>query len=150
MTEPLSGKERNRLWYVNNREHKLAYQREYREKNKEEVTSKNRRCWHNLKVKVLTHYSRGKPTCACCGENELVFLTLDHLNGDGVKHRKKHKIIAGTQTFLWITKNGYPSGFQVLCYNCNCAKRTNKNVLIRRLINGKASQKTANEKKTMY
>src|ERR1700690_1237472 len=31
----------------------------------------------------------GGYVCACCGEMEKAFLTLDHLNNDGNKHRKQ-------------------------------------------------------------
>lgn len=58
--------------------------------------------------------------CACCGENELVFLCIDHVNNDGAEHRKE--VGSGTSMYRWLRKNKYPSGFQVLCWNCNAAK----------------------------
>lgn len=76
-----------------------------------------------LKEKVFTHYG-GR--CACCGENRIEFLTLDHKNGGGNKHRaeisgRNDARFAGHHTYLWIKKNNFPPIFQVLCYNCNMA-----------------------------
>ena len=67
---------------------------------------------------VLMHYGGIPQKCSCCGESEVKFLTIDHVNNDGAKHRKE---IVGNLT-QWLLKNGLPEGFQILCYNCNCAK----------------------------
>ena len=66
----------------------------------------------------LIHYGGDPPKCACCGEMEAQFLAVDHLNGGGSKHRKT---IKGT-LHRWLIRNGFPSGFQILCHNCNLAK----------------------------
>jgi hypothetical protein len=60
--------------------------------------------------------------CACCGEDHLQFLTIDHIDNDGAAHRKALKLHTGAQTYGWLKSNNWPEGFQVLCYNCNCAK----------------------------
>jgi hypothetical protein len=57
--------------------------------------------------------------CACCGESRPEFLAIDHINGGGGKHRKE--IGYGTAYFSWLKKQGYPSGYRVLCHNCNMA-----------------------------
>lgn len=75
------------------------------------------------KMKVYAHYSDNKFECKCCGEKEMVFLSIDHIDGGGTKHRKEQKISGGGYTLCrWIIRNGYPSGFQILCHNCNQAK----------------------------
>ena len=66
---------------------------------------------------VLRNYSNNKLECNCCGEKIYEFLSLDHTDGGGNKHRKKIGNV-----FRWIIKNNFPDGFQVLCYNCNLAK----------------------------
>jgi len=73
------------------------------------------------RVRVIQHYG-GR--CRCCGETALPFLALDHINGDGNTNRK---IAGGTGTtfYLWVEKNGYPEGFQVLCHNCNVGRYIN-------------------------
>ena len=66
--------------------------------------------------------------CACCGESELDFLTIDHIYNDGNEHRKKFNIGPGKETYRWLRRNDYPDGFQVLCFNCNLGKRINKGI----------------------
>ena len=79
--------------------------------------------WHKQyiwkrKVKVLEAYSGKNPRCACCKESNLLFLSIDHIEGGGTKHR----IAIGRSSFYpWLIKNNYPKGFRVLCYNCNMA-----------------------------
>lgn len=52
---------------------------------------------------------------------------MDHINGDGNKHRKIVKGVA-RHVYNWIQRNNYPNMFQVLCFNCNCGKNANNNV----------------------
>lgn len=67
--------------------------------------------------------------CACCGESHPKFLTFDHVQNDGAAHRKKlaGNRKSGVSTWLEVIRearrNGWPKDkYQVLCYNCNCAK----------------------------
>ena len=82
---------------------------------------RSRQCRERLRVRVITKYG-GK--CTCCGEDNLVFLAIDHIKGDGNQHRKK--LFGDKHTsylfYRWLEKNNFPSGFQVLCHNCNFAK----------------------------
>lgn len=76
------------------------------------------------KLLVISHYSNGTMKCYCCGEMSIEFMTIDHLNGDGLKHRKeigKGKA-SGGNFYRWLIRNGYPSGFGVLCQNCNFSR----------------------------
>jgi hypothetical protein len=58
--------------------------------------------------------------CVCCGCDIPEFLTIDHINGDGAKHREEGP---GNRIYRWLKKNGFPkNNFQLLCFNCNCAK----------------------------
>lgn len=90
---------------------------EYRKKNlsRRNERAKKRR---NQKRKWIINYYGGK--CVCCGESEYKFLSFDHINGGGTKH----KILVGrSDKFLnWIINNHYPQILQVLCHNCNQAK----------------------------
>lgn len=76
-----------------------------------EVEAKKRR-----RLSVIHAYG-GK--CNCCGEDTWQFLSLDHVNNDGAKHRKK---IGQSQIYKWAEDNDYPNTLQLLCYNCNMAK----------------------------
>ena len=68
---------------------------------------------------VLDHYGR---RCACCGEAQVVFLTVDHVNNDGAEHRKT---VHASGIYRWLLRRGFPPGFQILCFNCNCGKQRN-------------------------
>jgi len=57
--------------------------------------------------------------CACCGEKNLEFLTIDHIDGGGHQHRLRVGI--GNHFYEWLKRNNFPSGYRVLCYNCNCS-----------------------------
>jgi hypothetical protein len=65
--------------------------------------------------------------CVCCGETEIVFLTVDHIEGGGNDHRRQ---LGGSSQNLyrWLIKKGFPDGFQVLCFNCNQGKHVNGGV----------------------
>lgn len=58
--------------------------------------------------------------CVCCGEDTYEFLQIDHVNNDGAAHRRE--MGNNTGICLWLIKHGFPSGFQILCANCNYAK----------------------------
>jgi len=92
----------------------------------------HRRKYKQIKDAVFAAYGGHK--CACCGETEPLFLTLDHINNDGAEFRKKNfpgknwRFSAGSRTYRWILKNNFPDGYQVLCANCNHGKRTNNGI----------------------
>ena len=73
----------------------------------------------NLKDKLQAFRQYGG-VCVCCGEEHSECLTIDHINNDGAVHRKTLK---GTPIYRWLRQQGYPAGFQVLCWNCNFAKQ---------------------------
>lgn len=78
----------------------------------------------NKRKIVLEHYSNNTMKCNCCGESIERFLTIDHINNDGAKHRKEYPE-ARKDLYKWLINNNFPSGFQVLCFNCNCGKSQN-------------------------
>jgi hypothetical protein len=94
------------------------YNQEYYPLHKEEVNNRSKAHHRANKMIVLSHYGT---KCACCGESEIMFLTIDHVNNDGAKHRKE--MGSGSKTYKWLIDNNFPEGFQTLCYNCNCGRR---------------------------
>lgn len=92
------------------------------ENKKDKKRRTNRETARRNRIKVLQHYSSQIPFCACCNENEIKFLCLDHINNDGYRHRKNGKRAAGTELYRLVMKNKFPLDFQVLCHNCNSAK----------------------------
>lgn len=74
-----------------------------------------------MKLEIFGAYCGKTIECACCGEKELDFLSVDHINGGGNKHRKEVNS-KGNSLYRWIINNKFPPMFQILCYNCNFAK----------------------------
>lgn len=72
-----------------------------------------------IKKFIIAYYSDGKNCCNCCGEKQIQFLSVDHIDNDGYKHRK---IIGPGRLNWWLLRNYLPDGFQILCFNCNTAK----------------------------
>lgn len=79
-----------------------------------------------IKVEVLKRYG-GK--CRCCSEKLILLLTIDHIRGDGATHRR---LIGGNRTksqiYRWLKRNNFPTGFRVLCWNCNSGRHINGGV----------------------
>lgn len=75
-----------------------------------------------LKEEVFNNY--GGTKCCKCGFNDIRALSIDHINGGGNLHRRElFGKNAGGQFYNWLRNNGYPTGFQVLCMNCQFIKR---------------------------
>lgn len=54
--------------------------------------------------------------CECCGETEMAFLSLDHINGGG--HRER-LALGNSGLFRKLRSEGWPrDGFRLLCMNC--------------------------------
>lgn len=86
---------------------------------------------HKLRTDAMAAYG-GK--CACCGEDEIEFLVLDHVNHDGGLHREQlketlsGKAQGGVTLYQHLKNLGWPDeGLQTLCANCNGAKRSDSN-----------------------
>jgi hypothetical protein len=119
-------------FYERNPGYRERYATEWRENNRDKYAEYNRKSLLKLKRLVMDAYGGH---CSCCGETELVFLTIDHVNDDGAEHRREIAaergskwLQAGAPTYRWLRDNGFPEGFQVLCANCNCGKQWNGGV----------------------
>lgn len=104
-------------WYYNQggKERTLARQKKHREENPELYSERNRKNHWEDKMRSINAYG-GK--CECCGETEPKFLAIDHVEGGGNLHRKT---IKNQTIYAWLRQRNYPSGFRVLCHNCNMA-----------------------------
>jgi len=89
-----------------------------------------------IRLEVLKYYSKHLsnsdiPCCNCCGLNSHIgFLALDHIGGKRQMDSDPELVVLGyssdknPDTLLkWIIDNNFPKGFQILCHNCNVAKR---------------------------
>lgn len=59
--------------------------------------------------------------CNCCEESNELFLSVDHVNNDGYLDRKEG--IIGIRLYKKIIERGFPADYQILCMNCNFAKK---------------------------
>lgn len=97
-----------------NREHELANSKEYG--NRPEVKARVRARGREIKQIVISNLG-GK--CACCGETEPRFLTVEHIGGGGNQHRKQY-YNSSYAVYRAIILEGYPRDkYEVLCWNCN-------------------------------
>lgn len=96
---------------------------EYRQRQLALKKIQNKKMYPIYKKQAIAHYSNGTMKCMCpdCDENRLQFLTIDHINGGGNKHKTE---IKNRNIYRWLAINNFPSkpALQVLCYNCNCAR----------------------------
>ena len=98
--------------------------------NRDRYREIKRESYQRIKERAFKKYSHGKLECRCCGEKIFQFLSIDHVNNDGAKHRelltrkKRSKNSgAGQAIYSWLVRNRYQKGFQILCMNCNWGKR---------------------------
>ncbi len=105
-----------------------------------------------LRIAALEHYGE---LCVYCSEDFEPFLTIDHINNDGSKHRqeinggkdRKSGGQSGAYLTRWLRDNKYPPGFQTLCSNCNLGKhKLGEHKLLLELAQRNRLSKTAMEK----
>lgn len=113
--------EYQRKYYKTHRKQEMARTTKYRNKNKKRCNAYSRNYHVKQREKVIKHYGN---KCNCCGEANIRFLTIDHINGDGRKHRKEIGNM-GSGWYNWIIRNNYPVDLQILCFNCNCGRQAN-------------------------
>lgn len=116
-------KQKNLNYYHKNkkrlRKRRLELAPKYRQKNNEREHVR----YIKLKQEILNAYGR---KCNCCGEKEIIFLELDHINNDGKQHRKELKTVGSKAMYRYVKKHNFPKDrFQLLCANCNQGKRRN-------------------------
>jgi hypothetical protein len=104
------------VWRKRHPEKAKARNKKYRELNRDRYNLARRTKLSQVKDEV---YKRYGSKCKCCGESNLLFLTLDHINNDGGSHRKK---IGINSLHLWAIKNDCPNTLQLLCFNCNLGR----------------------------
>lgn len=104
----------------------LAMSKEDEAAYRQQINADNTRRRYEVRDAVYQAY--GGYRCACCGVTEKSFLSIDHINNDGAEHKRKCKLQTGEQLYRWLVRNKFPSGFQILCMNCQWGKRNNNGV----------------------
>jgi len=107
----------NQDWFDKNYPHALELQRNRVHKYEQKI-----------KIIILKHYSKGKLTCTECGEKNLEFLSIHHVNG---RKAAGHSLqMTGARLCRWLIKHNLPKGYDCLCMNCNCRLEYAKDVEI--------------------
>jgi len=110
----------NREYYKNNKPYIKIIKKRYYINNKDNIIKKSREFIQKFKLKAMQHYSQKEiPECKFCGQKDIRYLNIDHTMGNGKEHRKE---INRKNIYLWLVKNNFPEGFQVLCWACNMQK----------------------------
>lgn len=102
IAHPEVGKEARKQWRERNREHVR------------DLAEYNR---IKRKLEVLAELGE---VCACCGNDDFEFLTVDHINGGGHQHRTVVGI-GGNFYNAVLRDPDAKSKYRVLCMNCNFA-----------------------------
>lgn len=112
-----------------------AIRRAHYHRNPERAAELKKRSHQKLKDEVFANY--GGYVCRCCGETESGMLNIDHIDENGAEHRRAlgltmrnlinrtPKLPGGATFYHWLKTQGFPPGYQVLCYNCNISKHRN-------------------------
>lgn len=111
-----NSREYARQWRKDNAKRVKEYRKELYSKHHEKWSANNKRKYVERRKLVIEKYGN---KCNCCGEKNIYFLTLDHVNNDGFVHRKKYR----GNMFDWARINNYPTSLQILCFNCNSARQ---------------------------
>ena len=131
-------------YYEENKEQMLQYKKDYFIKNKERITKRQRAKYEKDKqnpliMKQKRDYARvycqksrleiyrlEGNKCICCGEDDPIYFQIDHVNDDGWVERKRKRLGNGGSPQVTLSKYlKEPDRYQLLCANCNWAKRLN-------------------------
>ncbi len=108
----------SKCYYTRNREKIIARMEKWRTENRERMREGESKRYLKRKIESIEAYGG---MCAHCDQKDVKFLVIDHINDDGAEDRRvwKNKV---ADIHLWLKKNKYPIGYQVLCGNCNLKK----------------------------
>lgn len=109
---------RAKLYYLENREKIEKYRKRYKVSAANKLKTNKKRIYAAQKKLIFDNYGN---KCVLCGELDIEFLELDHINGGGCKHLEEIKL-QGKRMHQWVIENNFPPIFQVLCCNCNWLK----------------------------
>lgn len=89
--------------------------RDKRKSNPDKYNKIHRKYTRSRRIKVIKLLGS---KCTCCGETIIEFLSVQHKNNDGAKHRRK---IGSGATYNWILKNPIKAKevLEIMCMNCN-------------------------------
>jgi hypothetical protein len=103
-------------WTERNRERERLKAAEYHQKHRARINGRITERRRTMRAEIMERLG-GK--CQCCGETEPVFLTIDHVQGDGAQVRKLRRHLVHK---MILDEGCPPDRYQILCWNCNSAK----------------------------
>lgn len=108
-----------------NPEDRRTQQRRWVKLNPEKVKAQRDRYRNKIRDKTIGYYSHYEYRCARCGFSDRRTLSIDHINSNGAKERRtlSQWNQGGYNFYNHLIKGNYPSGYQVLCMNCQWIKR---------------------------
>lgn len=102
-------------WRADNPDKTRQHRRTYESKNRAKIRVYQRTYMDRLRDEVFAAYGNA---CACCGEDQREFLTLDHVGG----REGAHVGATTLSVYLMVRKEGFPrEPYRLLCWNCNMA-----------------------------
>lgn len=108
-------------------EEKVSKTSKFSKNNREKINQYNL-----LNKHIVIEKYGGK--CNCCGESQILFLTIDHINNDGSNDRS-NKNYTTRSFYMKLKKEPIRDDIQVLCFNCNLGKSINGGVCPHKLLN---------------
>jgi len=112
-------KERARAYYLKNKGAIVSRATLWNRENRHKHNLAGKTWRWKARLRMIDAYG-GK--CACCGETEPAFLTIDHINNDGYTKRLEGQGV-GAMLYKDLERRGWPKDeYQLLCMNCNFAK----------------------------
>ena len=89
---------------------------------KECTNTRTRKLGQEYREQVIRQYGS---RCTNCGKDFFEALVIDHIEDNGTEERTPsgHRRL-GANLYRELKKRGWPSGYQVLCYDCNNIKQT--------------------------
>jgi hypothetical protein len=100
--------------------------RDYRRRHPRACAAGRRAQEAKIRYETLLHYSGGRAACSSCGIADERVLVVDHISGGGAAHRRSLGGGAGkggAKFYRWLKQQGWPSGYRILCRNCDWVSR---------------------------
>lgn len=96
----------------------LFRQKNSRSDNIHKIKETNRNSTRKVKLDCLLVYGI---ECECCGEPNIEFLSIDHVDKEIRNQEHLNMKGTGTKFYYWLRKNGFPKDVKLrtLCMNCN-------------------------------
>lgn len=117
----MNKKEYMKKYYSENKNGILEHNEKWRQKHLGICNKNNKISYVRNRIICLSIYSNNELKCKYCGYDNIDALDIDHINNDGYKFRQDNP--QWKKFHKYLMKNNFPSGYQVLCKNCNWLKR---------------------------